>query len=142
VITTEVPTGPLAGLKLDIVGGAFTAKVLDEVAVPPAVVTLILPLLEPLATTAVICVALITEKLEAAFPPNVSAVAPVRFVPVMVTEVPEAPEAGLKLAMVGAGITGCEVELPPPHALRARTSAMTKLAAAREERGVTARNML
>jgi len=137
VITTVVPTGPLAGLKLNMVGGAVTTKLLAEVAVPPGVVRLIFPLLEPLATTAVTCVALFTEKLEAAIPPNVTAVAPVRFVPVMVTEVPDAPDAGAKLAMAGAGVTGWEVELPPPQAARARTSAMTKARSAREQSEAT-----
>jgi hypothetical protein len=142
VTTTEAPTGPLAGLKPDIVGAIITVKLPDEVAVPPAVVTLIFPLLEPPATTAVICVALLTEKLEAAFPPNASAVAPVRFVPVMVTEVPEAPEAGLKLAMVGAGVTGWEFEASPPQAVNASKSATTSASSTGRRKGATLDNLL
>jgi hypothetical protein len=142
VIATNVPIGPLPGPKVDIVGAAITVKLPDEVAVPPGVFTLIFPLFEPLATVAVTCVELLTEKLAAAFPPNVSAVAPVRFVPVMVTEVPEAPEAGLKLAMVGAGGTGGEFEATPPQAVRASKSAATKATLACEQREAVAHNLL
>jgi hypothetical protein len=41
----------------------------------------------------------------AATPLKVTLVAPVRFVPVMTTLVPTIPEAGVKLLIVGAGIT-------------------------------------
>ena len=37
-------------------------------------------------------------------PPNVTAVAPVKLVPVMVTEVPAKPDAGVNELIVGAGI--------------------------------------
>jgi hypothetical protein len=45
---------------------------------------------------AVICVAEFTVKLAAAVPPNATAVAPVKFVPVITTDVPPAngPEVG------------------------------------------------
>lgn len=142
VTAITLPTGPLAGLKVVIVGAANTVKLLAEVAVPPGVVTPILPLLEPLATRAVICVALPTEKLAAAFPPNVTAVAPVKFEPVIVTEVPEAPEIGLKLTIAGAGVTGCELELTPPHAVSASRNAPAKGGPARRQRWIVACNML
>ena len=74
--------------------------------------------------------------------PNVTAVAPVRFVPVMVTDAPDAPEAGVKLTMLGAGVTGCDVELPPPQAARARTSPAIKTCPARKRRGAAAPNTL
>jgi len=105
VITTAVPTGPVPGLKAEIVGAGtitFTVKLLAEVAVPFGVVTTILPVVAPLATTAVICVALSTVKLAATLPLNFTAVAPVKFVPVIVTEAPAKPLAGLKLEIVGA----------------------------------------
>ena len=54
-------------------------------------------------------VALATLKTVAAVPLNLTAVAPVRLAPVMVTEVPTGPEDGVKLVIVGAGIT---VKLP------------------------------
>jgi hypothetical protein len=106
VIPTEMPAGPEVGLKLDIAGAEITVKLTGEVAVPPDVVTPIFPVVEPLATTAVIVFALVTAKLEAAFPPNVTAVAPLSFVPVIVTEVPSMPEAGAKLVTVGASDSG------------------------------------
>jgi hypothetical protein len=55
VIVTEVPTGPLVGVKLVIVGGgAVTVKVPALVAVPPGVVTLMVPVVAPEGTVAVI----------------------------------------------------------------------------------------
>lgn len=103
VMVTAVPATPLAGVKLEIVGGSVTVKLADEVAVPPGVVTAILPVLDPLATVAVIWVALSTENTPAAFPLNFTEVAPVKLEPVMTTMVPAVPEAGAKLAIVGAG---------------------------------------
>jgi hypothetical protein len=51
VIVTEVPTGPLVGLKLVMAGVTVNVPELD--AVPPAVVMPILPVLAPLGTVAV-----------------------------------------------------------------------------------------
>ena len=42
-------------------------------------------------------------KLAAAVPPMLTAVAPLRLVPVMVSEVPLPPEVGVKEVIVGAG---------------------------------------
>ena len=53
LIVTLVPTGPLVGVKLVIVGGpAVTVKALALVAVPPEVVTLIGPVVAPAGTVA------------------------------------------------------------------------------------------
>ena len=49
---TLVPTGPPVGVKLVIVGGLTTVKLLPLVAVPPEVVTLIEPLVAPPGTVA------------------------------------------------------------------------------------------
>ena len=54
VITTLVPTGPLAGLKLVIVGEPMTVKLVALVAVPPEVVTAMGPVVAPAGTVAVI----------------------------------------------------------------------------------------
>ena len=54
LIVIEVPTPPLVGLKLVIVGAGTTTKLLALVAVPPAVVTVTGPLLAPAGTVAVI----------------------------------------------------------------------------------------
>ena len=114
---TEEPTGPDTGAKEVIVGADTTTvkvKLPVEVALPPGVVTEIVPLLAPAGTVAVIWVALSTVKAEAAVPWKDTAVAPVKFVPVRTTEVPTGPEAGAKEATVGAGaVTAKEVEEVP-----------------------------
>ena len=52
LMVTLVPTGPLAGVKPVIVGGLITVKLLALVAVPPGVVTLIVPLVALVGTLA------------------------------------------------------------------------------------------
>jgi hypothetical protein len=59
-MATEVPIGPLVGLKLVSVGAGMTVKLPALVAVPPGVVTAIVPVVAPVGTVAVICVALLT----------------------------------------------------------------------------------
>ena len=77
----------------------------DEV-LPPGVVTATDTELLPAGETAVIWVAVLTVKLVASVPPNVTEDAPVKFVPVMMTEVPPAagPDVGARLVTVGAGM--------------------------------------
>ena len=69
---------------------------------PFAVVTLTLPV-APAPTTAVILVALTTVNEVAAVPPKLTAVVPVKFVPVIVTVCPVPAEVGLNDAIVGGG---------------------------------------
>ena len=78
----------------------------DVADVPPAVVTLISTVPAPAGDVAVIEVAELTVKLVAAVAPNVTAVAPVKFVPVSVTVVPPVagPEVGEIDVTVGAAI--------------------------------------
>ena len=71
-------------------------------AMPFAVVTLTLPV-APAPTTAVILVALTTVNEVAAVPPKLTAVAPVKLVPVIVTVCPVPAEIGLNDAIVGGG---------------------------------------
>src|SRR5438445_7609250 len=104
VIVTGVPTGPLVGAKLVIVGAGMTVKLLALVAVPPGVVTLSGPVVAPLGTVAEIEVEEVAVKL-ALVPLNRTAEAPVKFVPVIVTGVPTGPLVGAKLVIVGAGMT-------------------------------------
>ena len=52
VIVTLVPTGPLAGVKLVIVGAGMTVKLAALVAVPPGVVTFTGPVVAPAGTVA------------------------------------------------------------------------------------------
>ena len=75
------------------------------VAVPPGVTTRMKPLTlpVPLGTTNVMLVADTTVKLVTAKLPMLTAVAPVKLVPVTVTTVPGPPVAGEKLMMVGTG---------------------------------------
>ena len=70
----------------------------ESVAVPPGVVTLTFPLV-PLATTAVMEVALTTLNEVAAVPPKLTAVAPVKLVPVIVTVAPGPAEVGVNEVM-------------------------------------------
>ncbi len=72
------------------------------VAVPPGVVTLIVPL-APLPTVALMLVALFTVNDVAAMPPMVTVVAPMKSVPVMVTTVSCPPLVGVKEVIVGTG---------------------------------------
>lgn len=81
--------GPLEGLTDVTVGKSPNVKPLARVAVPPAVVTA--TAVAPAACAGVVAVmevALLTVKLVAAVPPNVTADAPMKFVPVIVTVVP------------------------------------------------------
>src|SRR5206468_562465 len=116
-----VPTGPLVGEKLAIVGPLTTVNEPALVAVPPGVVTLSDPLVAPAGTVAWIAVAEVTVKL-ALFPLNATAVAPVKPVPVIVTLVPTGPLVGEKLVIVGALTTVNELELVavPPGAVTLR----------------------
>jgi len=87
------------------VGRALTVKLVALLAVPLGVITLMFHVLAPLGKTAVICVLLFTVNV-AAIPLNVTLVAPVKLVPVIVTVVPELTQAllGVKLVIVGTGL--------------------------------------
>jgi hypothetical protein len=106
LIRTEVPTGPLLGENEEIVGAVavvVTVKFVALVAVPPGVVTVIFPVTAPLGTVVVIFVPdAFTENDVAATPPNFTAVALLRPVPLIVTEVPTGPLDGEKDEIVGA----------------------------------------
>ena len=52
LIVTLVPTGPLVGVKLVIVGAGMTVKLVALVPVPPGVVTLSAPVVAPAGTVA------------------------------------------------------------------------------------------
>jgi hypothetical protein len=80
------------------------------VAVPPGVVILIGPLVAPVGTVAVIWVAELTVNTEAR-PLNVTAVAPVKRDPVIVTRVPTGPFVGVKELIVGAAVGTVTVKL-------------------------------
>src|SRR2546426_6635381 len=112
LIVTLVPTGPLVGVKLVIVGAGTTVKLVVLVAVPPGVVTLSGPVVAPAGTVAWIAVSELTVKL-ALTPLKVTAVAPVKFVPLSVALLPTGPLPGVKPVSVGAG--GAPAAAPPSH---------------------------
>jgi hypothetical protein len=103
-MVTAAPTPPPAGVNDVIVGvgEAVTVKLAALVATPPGVVTAIVPVTPPNGTDAVICVAEFTVNV-AVTPPNLTAVAPMKFVPVIVTAVPTAPLLGVNEPIVGTG---------------------------------------
>ena len=107
VIVTVVPpaAGPEPGLIADTLGAArYVNWSLDEVAdVPSAVVTVTSTVPVPAGLVATICVA-VSLPIVAATPPNFTAVADARPVPVIVTVVPPAagPEPGLIADTLGA----------------------------------------
>ena len=120
VMVNSVPIGPLAGVKEVMVGvGKNINPVL--VAVPPGVVTLMLPV-APLATTTVIVLASTTVNEVAAIPPKLTAVAPVKLVPVMVTVAPAAADVGVNEVIVGAAINVNPVRVPVPTGVVTLTS--------------------
>src|SRR5205809_6121807 len=96
-MVTVAPTGPLAGVKLVMVGGGMTVKVVLLAPVPPDVVTLSGPVVAPAGTVAWITVVDVTVKVVVLVPLNLTAVTPVKFVPLMVTFAPTGPLAGEKL---------------------------------------------
>src|SRR5947209_11918383 len=100
-MATPVPTGPLLGLNELIVGSApVTVKALALSTEPAGVVTLILPVVAPPGTLVLIWVSETIPKL-AVVPLKVTWVAPVKFVPVMVTPVPTGPLVGVNELIVG-----------------------------------------
>ena len=88
-------------MKEVIVGACINVNVPLDVAVPPGVVTETDPVV-PVANTSVILVALTTLNDVAAVPPKFTIVAPVKFVPVIVTVAPAPAVVGVKLVIVGA----------------------------------------
>ena len=88
-MVTVVPTGPLAGLKEVITGGANHVKP-GSVELPPGLVT-VTPPVAPLPTMAWILVDELTVNEIALTPPTVTPVAPEKEVPVIFKMVPCVP---------------------------------------------------
>ena len=82
--------------------GVVTVKLDALVPVPPPFVTAIGPVVAPVGTLAVICVSELTLKVVAFVPLKATLVAPVKLVPVIVTDVPTGPLVGVKELTVGA----------------------------------------
>ena len=106
VIVTLVPYGPLVGLRL--VTDSVGVKLLALVAVPAAVVTEIVPAVAPFGTVAVICVPPEFTVYDGdASPWNFTLLAPLKYDPEIITELPVIPLVGEKPEIVGAmsGVT-------------------------------------
>ncbi len=101
VRVTVVKGSPRVGVKDVIVGAVSTVKLLELVALPAWLATVIPPVVAPVGTTAVIEVSEVTVELLDKTPLNLTDVTPVSPVPVTVTVVPGAPWVGAKDEMVG-----------------------------------------
>ncbi len=115
VIVTVVPTGPLPGVKLVMVGtGTVKLDALVPVNVPT--VTVIGPVVAPLGTVTTSCVADADVGIAVGVPLNLTVLAllvELKFDPVIVTVVPIAPLVGVKLVMTGGVVTVKLVPLVP-----------------------------
>jgi hypothetical protein len=115
VMVTVVLAPADVGVK-DVIVGAVGESYIKPANIPdpPAVVTITLPDV-PAATTAVISLAVTTVNEAAGVPPKDTAVAFVKFVPVMVTVPVVAAFFGLKFVIVGAAtnVKPAKVPFPP-----------------------------
>lgn len=84
-------------------GADVTVKLAALVAVPSSVTTVMRPVLAPTGTVAVIVPELLTVNV-VPVPLNLTSVAPMKFVPVIVTPVPAAPTEGAKELMAGVTV--------------------------------------
>jgi hypothetical protein len=104
LIVTDVPIGPLVGVKLVMVGGD-TVKLVPLVPVSVPTVTVIFPVVAPLGTVTTSFVVVAELGVAVAIPLNLTvllAAVALKFVPLIVTDVPTGPLVGEKLLMVGA----------------------------------------
>jgi hypothetical protein len=99
VIVTTVPVGPEVGEKLAIAGR--TVKLVVLVAVPPALVTVIGPVVAAVGTVAVRVWGDVTVAVVVC-PLNLTVVLDVKCVPLIVTTVPVVPAVGVNEVIVGA----------------------------------------
>jgi hypothetical protein len=107
VIVTAEPTGPELALRLLIFGAGVTVKLTTLLATPPAAVTTTFPVVAPVGTVAVMLppVQFVTV---AVVPLNVTFPLPCddpKFDPAMTMAEPTAPVLGVRLVMLGAGVT-------------------------------------
>ncbi len=104
VIVTVVPIGPLVGVKLVTVGGD-TVKLVLLVPVNVLTVTVIVPVVAPLGTFTTNFVVVAELGTAVAIPLNLTVLldgVALKFVPLIVTDVPTGPLVGVKLVIVGA----------------------------------------
>ena len=120
LITTEFPVPCRVGVKLEIEGAGMNVKPV-AVAVPPAVVTETLPLVEPAGTVAVIEVAELAVTVALPPEPKVTRVGLARLRPVITTELVAPCEVGVKLEIEGAGTNVKPVAVAAPPAVVTET---------------------
>jgi hypothetical protein len=104
VMVIDAPTTPEVEDKLVMLGGGTTVKLTPLLAVPPTVTTT-LPVAAPVGTTATIEVVLQLVIVVAVVLLNFTVLDPCgepKFLPVIVTDAPTAPEVGERLVMLGA----------------------------------------
>src|SRR5579864_8278164 len=107
-ITMDDPTAPVLGVRLVMPGADVTVNDTPALATPPAAVTTTLPEFAPVGTTAVMLVALQLVMVVAWVPPKVTNPLPCdgpKFDPAITMDDPTAPVLGVRLLMVGAGVT-------------------------------------
>ena len=107
VIVTDAPTAPDVGDRLVMLGADTTVND-DPLLATLLTVTTTLPVVAPVGTVATIEVALQLPIVVAVVPLNFIVLVPCvepKFVPVMVTDAPMAPDVGDKLVMLGVGNT-------------------------------------
>jgi hypothetical protein len=112
VIVTEVPGGPILGLKVAMVGA--TVKLTPLLAMPPTVTTTF-PVVAPGGTKTTMLDALQLIGTGARVPLKVTVLVPwlaPKFVPAIVTNAVTGPEAGFRLVMVGTGCVTVIVAVP------------------------------
>jgi hypothetical protein len=112
-----LPIAPLVGANDVRLGAAEADTVKDPlVAVPPAVVTVIVPVVVVSGTTAVICVleATVTFTGATSTPLNFTVTAPPKLVPEIATVAPTGPLAAVMLEIVGAAIVKAALVAVPP----------------------------
>lgn len=104
VIVTELPPVPVVGDKLAMVGAGTTVNE-EPLLSTPLTLTTTFPVAAPVGTVALIEVALQLPNEVTVVPLNFTVLVPLdepKFVPVMVTNVPTAPDVGDRVVMVGA----------------------------------------
>jgi len=120
VIVTEAPTTPLVGVKLVMDGATVKLPLLVPVLLPT--VTDIVPVVAVVGTVATSLV-VVADVTAATVPLNLTVlleIVELKFVPLMVTEVPGAPLVGLKLVTVGDAASALDVVASNPRTSEAK----------------------
>lgn len=117
MVTVE-PTAPVFGAKLAMLGAGVTVNGTPGLDTPPAAVTTTLPVV--VGGTVTVMLLVVQPVTVAGTPPNVTVLSEpcaLKLAPAMVIEDPLAPVLGIKLVMLGAGVTvNCTPALATPPA--------------------------